>query len=89
MDSSATYGVQVADAFAYCTLKHKMNDVRFVRFWDIIHNMLWKDDSGRMLGYDYNEYPKCQECVARNPPLTHPIGDISSPFGSTVLQVIL
>ena len=58
LDSSGTYGIQIADAVAYCTLKHKMKDVRFGKYWKIIHQMLWRNNSGVLQGYGYNEQPK-------------------------------
>lgn len=57
VDSRGTYGIQIADAFAYCALKHKMNDFRFNRHWDIIYDMLWKNDSDLPENYGYKEYP--------------------------------
>lgn len=57
VDSASTYGVQIADALAYCALKHKMNDIRFSRFWNLMEEILWKSKSGAVSGYGYNEFP--------------------------------
>lgn len=57
-DSAGVYGIQVADAFAYCTLKHKMNHEYFSKYWKNIHGKLRRNDSGIISGYGYKEYPK-------------------------------
>ena len=55
-DSAGVFGIQIADAFAYCTLKHKINDYEFARHWDIVYDKLIRDESGMITGY--LEYPK-------------------------------
>ena len=32
-DSAGVYGIQMADAFAYCALKHRTTNDQFVRYW--------------------------------------------------------
>ena len=56
-DSLGTYGIQIADAIAYCTFKHKMMDTRFNRYWNVICDMLWRNNSDTLQGCGYKEYP--------------------------------
>ena len=55
-DSAGVYGIQIADAFAYCTLKHKINDYEFARHWDVIYDKIVRDETGMITGYF--EYPE-------------------------------
>ena len=57
---------------------------------DAICAMLWRNSSGTLQGYVAikNIHDKRQGCAARNPSLTHPIGDIASPFDSIILYII-
>lgn len=40
VDSAGVYGIQIADAFAYCTLQHHKKNKQFERYWDIVSNKL-------------------------------------------------
>lgn len=55
-DSSRVFGIQVADAFAYCALKRKTNDYRFARYWDVVYGKLVRNKIQAFSGYQ--EYPK-------------------------------
>lgn len=57
VDSSGVAGIQIADAFAYCTFQHKMQKRPFGRYWDIIYEKLYRQDS-HVEGYGYQIYPK-------------------------------
>ena len=56
-DSSGVFGIQIADALAYCALKHNMNDVSFNKYWDVIYNKLAKRDLNTTPRYGHIEYP--------------------------------
>ena len=56
-DSSGVFGIQIADAFAYCALKHKMNDELFVQYWNVVYNKLVKNACGKIPKHGYIEYP--------------------------------
>ena len=55
VNPSDVSGIQIADAFAYCTFQHKMKRKQFVRYWNVVYGKLRKHDS-QVLGYDYKEY---------------------------------
>ena len=55
-NSSGVFGIQVADVFAYCALKHKINDYRFARYWDVVYGKLVSNKIQAFSGY--REYPK-------------------------------
>ena len=42
-DSAGVYGIQMADAFAYCALQHSEKNERFDRYWRVIHSKLGKN----------------------------------------------
>lgn len=56
-DSAGVYGIQMADAFAYCALKHRTTNDQFVRYWETVRAKLLKSGSGVIRGYGYKEYP--------------------------------
>ena len=57
VNSSGVSGIQIADAFAYCTFQHKMKRMQFDRYWDTVYGKLRKHDF-RVEGYGYKEYPE-------------------------------
>ena len=58
VNSAGVYGIQIADAFAYCTLKNRKNNDDFSKYWKIIYSKLRKSNSGKIQGYGYKEHPK-------------------------------
>ena len=42
-DSAGVYGIQVADAFAYCALQHSKKNEQFGSYWGIIHSKLGRN----------------------------------------------
>lgn len=40
VDSAGVYGIQVADAFAYCALQHSKKNKQFSRYWRVIDSKL-------------------------------------------------
>ena len=42
-DSAGVYGIQVADAFAYCALQHSKKNEQFDSYWRVIHSKLGKN----------------------------------------------
>ena len=57
VNSSGVSGIQIADAFAYCTFQHKMQKKQFDLYWNIIYGKLHKCNS-QVVGYGYKEYPR-------------------------------
>ena len=57
VDSAGVSGIQVADAFAYCTFINKSNPPAFQNYWNIVRSKLRKNSSGDVMGYGYKEYP--------------------------------
>lgn len=57
VSSSGVSGIQIADAFAYCTFQHKMRRQEFDRYWDIVYGKLRRHGS-QVEGYGYKEYPE-------------------------------
>ena len=57
VDSSGVAGIQIADAFAYCTFQQKMKRKQFDRYWDVVYDKLRKRNS-KVSGYGYKEYPE-------------------------------
>lgn len=56
-DSSGVYGIQVADALAYCTSQHKIHPNKFGKYWDMVYPKLQTNRHGKIEGYGYKEYP--------------------------------
>lgn len=44
VDSAGVYGIQVADAFAYCALQHSKKNKQFDRYWSVVHGKLAKNE---------------------------------------------
>ena len=42
-DSAGVYGIQVADAFAYCALQHSKKNGQFDSYWEVIHSKLGRN----------------------------------------------
>lgn len=40
VDSAGVYGIQVADAFAYCALQQNKKNEQFGRYWEVIYSKL-------------------------------------------------
>ena len=55
-DSGSVYGIQVADAFAYCALQHNKENEDFERYWRIISSKL-KSRFNRTQNSTYKKYP--------------------------------
>ena len=56
-DSTGVYGIQIADAFAYCALQHNKENKQFDKYWDIVYNKLKKNDPTMTSQYKYKKYP--------------------------------
>ena len=57
VDSTGVYGIQIADAFAYCVLANKMDQKNFKSYFQIIWKKLRKNNSGQTTNCGYIEYP--------------------------------
>jgi hypothetical protein len=57
IDSKIREAIQIADACAYCTLKHLNAYVKFKRYWEIVHNKMRKGPNGNILGYGFKVFP--------------------------------
>ena len=58
VDSASVYGIQVADAIAYCTLQHKLSNYDFDAYWNIVYKKLNGGYRNMREGYSYLEFPK-------------------------------
>ena len=57
VNSSGVGGIQIADAFAYCTFQHKMKRKQFDKYWNIVYSKLRKHQF-QISDFGYIEYPK-------------------------------
>lgn len=57
VDSASVAGIQVADAFAYCTLQHKQSNSDFNAYWSIVYDRLKWGCAGAAECYNYIELP--------------------------------
>ena len=58
VDSASVAGIQVADAFAYCTLQHKKANPDFGAYWSIVDDKLKWGCADATEGCNYIEFPK-------------------------------
>jgi hypothetical protein len=49
--------IQIADASAYCTMKHMNDSPVFSRYWDVIYSKLRKNHDGDPQGYGLKTFP--------------------------------
>jgi hypothetical protein len=56
-NSESSEGIQVADAVAFCTIKHMRKHNRFIPYWSNITKRMRSDGSGRFEGYGFKEFP--------------------------------
>jgi Protein of unknown function (DUF3800) len=57
IDSSIREGIQMADAAAYCTIKHLTNYVKFSSYWDILASKIRRGPTGQIEGYGFKVFP--------------------------------
>jgi hypothetical protein len=57
IDSKVREAVQIADACAYCTLKHLTRYDKFKKYWEIVHNKTRKGPNGNTLGFGLKVFP--------------------------------
>ena len=57
VDSQSAQGIQVADAVAYCTMKHLTKYKKFEPYWNIVYSKLRKNSSGKVSGYGLKIWP--------------------------------
>ena len=57
VDSAGVYGIQVADAFAYCALQHNKKNEQFDKYWGIIYSKLGKNNLNTISDHMYKKYP--------------------------------
>ncbi len=58
VNSAAVEGVQVADAIAYCTFRHKTGSTKFEPYWEKIYGKFRKGEFGTVKGYGIKEFPE-------------------------------
>lgn len=57
IESDLREGIQIADACAYCTLKHLTRYDKFKPYWNIVYQKLRRAKNGRIDGYGFKIFP--------------------------------
>ncbi len=58
VNSATVDGVQIADAIAYCTYRHKACSLRFDPYWNKIYDKFRKGKNNVVKGYGIKEFPE-------------------------------
>lgn len=57
VNSAGVEGIQIADAIAYCTFKHKTGTEKFNPYWNKIYNKFRKGEQNKVNGFGIKEFP--------------------------------
>ncbi|MDE2591015.1 MAG: DUF3800 domain-containing protein, partial [Patescibacteria group bacterium] len=58
LNSESSEGIQIADAVAFCTIKHMRKHHRFIPYWNNIIKRMRSDVNGNFEGYGFKEFPQ-------------------------------